>query len=971
MASTPQTVAHKLLLTTVLSVSLVGSVYGATLTGSEGDDTIIGTSVDDVIRGRGGDDTIVGNGGKDLLDAGSGNDTVAGGLNVDQIFTGSGGSSVSAGDGDDFIAAGTDMPTGQYGTQKYDKSRTLNIIDGGAGDDLVFTDNGDMEVGSSIKGRAGSDKIVVGGGGDFFYPYNFEDNIWSKLSGFEVWYLDWYYGLFDTPWTNPTNLATTTFPRYLAESGTPNTLIFDGAEYIAAHLSDPNFEDVDGKQITVYAGRVAVDASQVTQGNVEVKGLSYSYGSLPYPLLFIGGDQADRLIGSAGELDDRFKGNGGDDFFSGGDGSDTAYYSGNASDFTVTEVTYDTLSVRDDREGSPDGTDTLIEVNRLKFTDQVIEVVVRGLYIVGDDNPDQIAGTSDADLIDGKGGDDQLTGEGGNDTAIGGTGSDTLIGGEGSDILSGGDGNDNLVGDDQTSSSSLNVSAASGSPADDMLTGGVGNDLISGGTGDDTAVYRGSFSEYVVSYNSSSQLFTISDKLASRDGSDTLTNVERFKFADGTKLASNLLVNKVDGTPGVDKLNGNVGDDELRGNDSNDTLAGNAGNDLLDGGTGADLMSGGSGDDQFIVDNAGDKVKEDARPSSGTDTVYTELPSYTLPSNVENLVYTGAGKFSGRGNKSLNLITGGPADDILDGKQGGDGMVGKAGNDSYYVDSPADLVNEDVDGGIFDQVISTVTITSMAANVEALTLAKGNTNGRGNALDNYILGSSGLNTIEGGDGADTLEGGLGNDTFYGETAASAGDDADTVAYSNAKKGVVFSLVNTLAAQNTIGAGTDRIYEVSGIENLTGSNFNDMLTGSANGNRIVGMNGNDTIAGLGGADVLDGGGGLDLIDCGSDADIDHIAYTLPTDSPVGANRDQISNFTPSTDLIDFSLIDANVAEAGDQAFLWGGTSAAPHSVWYTVTGSDILVSADVSGDTIPEFELLLKGTGAVQQVDFVY
>lgn len=288
------------------------------------------------------------------------------------------------------------------------------------------------------------------------------------------------------------------------------------------------------------------------------------------------------------------------------------------------------------------------------------------------------------------------------------------------------------------------------------------------------------------------------------------------------------------------------------------------------------LFSFDGDDDSYVVDNAGDKEKENARPGSGTDTVYTSLPAYTMPANVENLAYTGATGFSGKGNKSGNRVTGGPAADRLDGQKGNDVMIGLAGDDTHVVDSTADLVTEEPDGGI-DTILSGVSITTLSQNVEVLSLSKGNINGTGNALDNVIIGSSSQNILSGGDGADTLIGGLGNDTFYGETSAAPGDDADTVSYAGAKKAIVFSLANTAAGQNTGGAGTDRIYDVSSIENLTGSGFNDTLTGNTGPNVISGMDGNDTILGLGGADVLIGGKGLDMIDCGADAEADRVVY----------------------------------------------------------------------------------------------
>ncbi|MBK7060988.1 MAG: hypothetical protein IPH51_10950 [Rubrivivax sp.] len=80
-------------------------------------------------------------------------------------------------------------------------------------------------------------------------------------------------------------------------------------------------------------------------------------------------------------------------------------------------------------------------------------------------------------------------------TLTGGTSSDTLIGGAGNDTL----------------------------------TGGRGNDSLDGGAGVDTATYAGSRSTYEIGTTTSG--FTVSDK-SGADGVDTLTRIERLKFAD-------------------------------------------------------------------------------------------------------------------------------------------------------------------------------------------------------------------------------------------------------------------------------------------------------------------------------------------------------------------------------------------------------------------------------------------------------
>ena len=87
--------------------------------------------------------------------------------------------------------------------------------------------------------------------------------------------------------------------------------------------------------------------------------------------LINGTDSNDVLPGTAG--DDLFRGKGGNDAIDGGGGNDTAIYAGARSDY---QITYDGASHRytvvDLRPGSPDGTDTLANVEFAQFSDGTV-----------------------------------------------------------------------------------------------------------------------------------------------------------------------------------------------------------------------------------------------------------------------------------------------------------------------------------------------------------------------------------------------------------------------------------------------------------------------------------------------------------------------------------------------------------------------------------------------------------------------
>ncbi|MFB6420277.1 MULTISPECIES: M10 family metallopeptidase C-terminal domain-containing protein [Bradyrhizobium] len=108
------------------------------------------------------------------------------------------------------------------------------------------------------------------------------------------------------------------------------------------------------------------------------------------------------------------------------------------------------------------------------------------------------------------------------DNATGGSGNDTLVGNAIANALNGGGGNDTIVG-------------------------GAGNDGINGGSGSDTAVYSGSRANYLVSYNSATQTFTLTDQRSGvPDGTDTVTGVEYFQFAGVTVAAASLVPSAIE-----------------------------------------------------------------------------------------------------------------------------------------------------------------------------------------------------------------------------------------------------------------------------------------------------------------------------------------------------------------------------------------------------------------------------------------
>ena len=198
--------------------------------------------------------------------------------------------------------------------------------------------------------------------------------------------------------------------------------------------------------------------------------------------------------------------------------------------------------------------------------------------------------------------------------------------------------------------------------------------------------------------------------------------------------------------------------------------------------------------------------------------------------------------------------------------------------------------------------------------------------------DNILNGGDGNDILTAGPGNNELHGGAGNDLLYsgpGNDLLDGGIGNDTASYAHATAGVTVNL-GLLGAQDTLGAGIDTL---TGIENLTGSNYNDTLTGDNNSNIINGGLGNDVLNGGGGDDFLIGGLGNNTLTGGAGADT---FEWLKGNS----GHDVVTDFAPGTDKLDLSQLlqgESNTAASLDDY------------LHFTVSGSgaSVVTSIDVS------------------------
>lgn len=654
----------------------------------------------------------------------------------------------------------------------------------------------------------------------------------------------------------------------------------------------------------------------------------------------------------------------------------------------------------------------------------------RAVAYVGSDAFTAVGNALDNTIFAGDAG-SSLRGEAGSDVLIGGAGADRLDGGVGIDTLIGGDGDDVYVvenagdvvvekangGADEvrttltaytldadienltytgaaaftgTGNAAANVltggdggARLSGGAGDDRLNGGGGADLLDGGIGDDVAAGGAGDDVYVVDSAGDRVIEAVGggmDEVRTALASHTLSDhVEKLAYTGAGAFSGT-------GNDQANAIIGGAGSDRIFGRGGDDRIEGGAGDDLLDGGVGDDVMTGGLGDDVYVVDSTADRIVESA--GQGTDEVRTTAAAYTLSDDLEKLTHTGTGAFTGTGNKSDNVLTGGSganrllggegADllngggggDHLDGGAGVDRMVGGGGDDVYVVDGHRDAVIEERGGGT-DEIRTTLSTFVLSGEVENLTfVGTGGFQGMGNALDNILVGGSGQNrllggagkdqliggdladTLDGGMGADRMAGGGGNDVYFVDGAddvvVEVGNAGLDTVYSTASYTLSANVENLLLsggraidgtgndlANKLVGnGGANRLIGGGGNDNLVGGGGNDLLEGGDGDDTMVGDDGEDTLRGGASNDVLVGGAGDDVLVGGAGADMltgnagaDRFVFG-PGDLEADPSKtDRILDFSRlENDKIDVSAFDANSRTGELDAFSFIGSAA---------------------------------------------
>ena len=223
-----------------------------------------------------------------------------------------------------------------------------------------------------------------------------------------------------------------------------------------------------------------------------------------------GGAGDDRLYG--GRDNDDLHGGAGDDKIDGGEGDeDMVIFDKSIENYEISVLEDGTVVVED--LNGDEGEDRIVSVELFNFGGDEVEIT----DILADYGNGQTSGDNqDADTDTDGGGDGETGTEG---VTYAGT-----------------DQGDWIVYWDDTTDGSFSAITTSdddtvdGLEGNDIIAGGQGNDTIDGGDGPlDGVVFSGARSEYDVVSNNDGPV-TVTDTIADRDGSDTVSNVEVFMF---------------------------------------------------------------------------------------------------------------------------------------------------------------------------------------------------------------------------------------------------------------------------------------------------------------------------------------------------------------------------------------------------------------------------------------------------------
>jgi Ca2+-binding RTX toxin-like protein len=406
-------------------------------------------------------------------------------------------------------------------------------------------------------------------------------------------------------------------------------------------------------------------------------------------------------------------------------------------------------------------------------------------------------------------------------------------------------------------------------PGLNIFNGGGGNDLLEGRGGADTLNGQSGFD--LASYESS--LAGVTVRLAGVNG-DTQAALASGGDAAGDRLSS---IEGLVGSSSVDRLTGNSLDNLLAGGLSSDVLDGRGGTDTVDY----------SRDHFFDLGDTPDRVEVHLglAGANGTGDEFQRQRDGTFPRvstdtliSIENVIGT-AGSDIIVGNELDNRLEGREGSNVLDGGLGDDRLIGGSGIDTADYTSHDSLAVQRGEQyviavgligrpGSFTLSLPGVR-TGLPPQVVETDVLIGIENVTGSNHAETITGNERANTLDGRGGSDILDGGFGDDILIGNGGT------DTASYLSHDGLLADGSPDVISLGNGTSDGSYTRFQALGpirqavetdvlrsIENVTGSDSDEVINGNDGINVLDGRGGNDIIDGGLGNDTLIGNGGID-------------------------------------------------------------------------------------------------------------
>lgn len=842
--------------------------------GTDGTDYIYGTNGNDFVHGGKGNDFISLLFGNDFGNGGDGNDYVSGDEGNDIVI---------GLDGDDTVLGGLDQDnaTGGKGNDE---------VRGGAGNDVVSGDAGN----DFVSGGTGNDvyKFARGDGQDIYVDQlsNEWDLIYSTAGGFTAGYSR---GADNSPEANHL--------FYTAPGTTARVRIFDGSTW-GIQKADGSVETVRIEYSVSNGGTLMrhrpADATKITNivattdaqnsNDVIEFGIGIDVSELQFAAsgndLVVGIEPSGGAIGGFNSLADKIILK---------EWLSNAAARSSIENFSFFSSGTINVSALDIKSGTDD-------------VDTLTGTAGKGNWITGGASDDTITGGSVNDILNGNSGDDVI---------LGGNGADILFGGAGNDILEGQNGGDYFDG---AGTDALGNNLGVGAKA---ATGGRGDTLI-GGDGFDLASYASAINSITVNLGNAAANSGLS---AGGDTFFGIEGIIGSSFGDsltGDNGDNELTGNGA--STGFDQLFGLGGNDTYVFGRNNGSVVvsdqfQNANETIID--ASGRLVEPFIERFDLIGNEPGayEYVQQIENIDTGEVVYYREItsvqrlaspPARIAAGWISGLIYSG----SEVSRPVVDSMINAGDDSILIGTSARLPSAATAGNSigwselNFSFGTAAGQTNDlFIKIGTTSSTVqlknfkTTAGLFSTTSGIETLLLSDGeqaalkglifNPDGSlgtiGNSDDNLIvdiaarsaslIGGAGNDVLSGRDGVDQLEGGDGDDILSGGAGAdklNGGAGVDTVTYYGAAAATAIGLtlpvlgtgvtVNLTGAAIPTSAGNS---EATGdtfieIENVIGSDFNDMITGNALDNVLRGNSGKDVLFGNDGNDVLVGGDGDD-------------------------------------------------------------------------------------------------------------